>query len=212
MNGSREVHRLCANPFARRPWKNARRSRKRSPRCVLGTITLLLVVPVVAILGYLLVKAWPVLGLSFLLENPENHMTAGGVWAPLVGTFFLVLISLAVAAPIGILAGVYLNEYARDNWATRIGQSGRDEPGGRAEHRSRPVRRRRVRAVRRHGPLDAGRLLHAGRDDPAGHHHQHARGPGLRADGVPRGLLEHGRHPLADDPHHRAAQLRSAAS
>ncbi len=46
-------------------------------------------------------------------------MTAGGVWAPLVGTFFLVLISLLLAAPIGVLAGVYLNEYARDNWATR---------------------------------------------------------------------------------------------
>jgi len=31
-----------------------------------------------------------------------------------------VLISLLVAAPIGVLAGVYLNEYARDNWFTRI--------------------------------------------------------------------------------------------
>ena len=47
-------------------------------------------------------------------------MTAGGIWAPLVGTFYLVFISLAVAAPIGILAGVYLNEYAGDNWVTRI--------------------------------------------------------------------------------------------
>ena len=47
-------------------------------------------------------------------------MTAGGVWAPLVGTFYLVFISLLVAAPVGVLAGVYLNEYARDNWFTRI--------------------------------------------------------------------------------------------
>ena len=73
----------------------------------------------VAIFGYLVVKAWPVLGPSFLFQNPKNNMTAGGIWAPLVGTFFLVLISLLLAAPIGILAGVYLNEYARDNWATR---------------------------------------------------------------------------------------------
>ena len=47
-------------------------------------------------------------------------MTAGGIWAPLVGTFFLVLLSLLAAAPVGVLAGVYLNEYARDNWLTRI--------------------------------------------------------------------------------------------
>ena len=57
---------------------------------------------------------------AFVLENPQNNMTAGGIWAPLVGTFYLVFISLLVAAPIGILAGVYLNEYARDNWFTRI--------------------------------------------------------------------------------------------
>ncbi len=47
-------------------------------------------------------------------------MKAGGIWGPLVGTFYLVFISLLAAAPVGILAGVYLNEYARDNWFTRI--------------------------------------------------------------------------------------------
>jgi phosphate transport system permease protein len=56
----------------------------------------------------------------FITTNPKNRMTAGGIWGPLVGTFFLVLVSLMVSAPIGILAGVYLNEYATDNWFTRI--------------------------------------------------------------------------------------------
>ena len=85
-----------------------------------GSMALALVVPVVAILGYLVVKAWPALTPAFLLQNPMNRMTAGGIWAPLIGTFFLVLTSLMLSAPIGILAGVYLNEYARDNWMTRI--------------------------------------------------------------------------------------------
>jgi phosphate transport system permease protein len=79
-----------------------------------------LVVPLVAILGYLVIKAWPVLGPSLVLQNPHDFMRTGGIWAPLVGTFFLVLLSLLVAAPVGVLAGVYLNEYARDNWVTRI--------------------------------------------------------------------------------------------
>ena len=87
---------------------------------VLLAMTLVLALPVFAVLAYLLVKAWPVLSPAFLLENPKQYMTSGGIWAPLVGTFFLVLISLVVAAPVGILAGVYLNEYAGDNWATRI--------------------------------------------------------------------------------------------
>ena len=68
--------------------------------------------PAVCHSGHLLSKAWPVLSPSFVFDNPRNNMTAGGIWAPLVGTFYLVFMSLLVAAPIGILAGVYLNEYA----------------------------------------------------------------------------------------------------
>lgn len=87
---------------------------------ILMLVTVALVLPLLGILGYLFVKAWPMLSLRFLLDNPQNYMTAGGIWAPLIGTFYLVVISLTVAAPIGVLAGVYLNEYAGDNWLTRI--------------------------------------------------------------------------------------------
>jgi phosphate transport system permease protein len=47
-------------------------------------------------------------------------MKEGGVWPAVVGTFYLVCLSLAVSAPIGVLAAIYLNEYARDNWFNRI--------------------------------------------------------------------------------------------
>jgi phosphate transport system permease protein len=83
-------------------------------------MVLLLVVPLTFILGFLFVKAWPALSWSFLVTNPQDYMTAGGIWAPLVGTFAVVLLSLLIAAPIGVLAGVYLNEYAGDTWVTRI--------------------------------------------------------------------------------------------
>ncbi len=89
-------------------------------RILLTVVTIALVVPLLAILATLVVKAWPVLSWSFLFENPKDNMTAGGLWAPLVGTFYLVFFSLLIAGPIGILAGVYLNEYAPDNWFTRI--------------------------------------------------------------------------------------------
>jgi phosphate transport system permease protein len=88
--------------------------------CLLGLVTIGLVLPLLGILGLLVTKAWPALSWEFLTQNPQSYMTAGGIWAPLVGTFYLVFISLAVAAPIGVLAGVYLNEYAGDHWGTRI--------------------------------------------------------------------------------------------
>jgi len=82
----------------------------------------LLIAPLVAVIGYLLVQAWPALTWSLVVENPARFMTAGGLWAPLVGTIDVVVFSLAIAAPVGVLAGIYLNEYARDGWLKRLVQ------------------------------------------------------------------------------------------
>lgn len=98
-----------------------RRSRRESiAKFIFMAMAISLVLPVIGILGYLLYQAWPALSYDFVTLNPKNRMTAGGIWAPLIGTFFLVLVSLLIAAPIGVLAGVYLNEYAKENWFTRI--------------------------------------------------------------------------------------------
>jgi phosphate transport system permease protein len=78
-----------------------------------------MIVPLVSILAYLLVRAWPVLRWEFLVDVPRRGMTEGGVWPAFVGTLYLVGLSLAVSAPLGVLAAVYLNEYARDTWFKR---------------------------------------------------------------------------------------------
>ena len=79
----------------------------------------ILVLPLVAILVDIFLKAWPVLSLDYLWENPSNKGKEGGLWAPLVGTFYLVIGSLLFVAPIGILAAIYLNEYAKEGWMNR---------------------------------------------------------------------------------------------
>ncbi|HVN79849.1 MAG TPA: phosphate ABC transporter permease PstA [Terriglobia bacterium] len=83
-------------------------------------MTLLMVLPLLLIVSYLVFQAWPILSLDFLLTVPKHGMRAGGIWSPLLGTIYLVVISLAIATPIGVLAAVFLNEYARENWFTRI--------------------------------------------------------------------------------------------
>jgi len=93
---------------------------EQAARAVLFLMTVLMVAPLLLIVGYLFYQAWPILSLDFLLSNPRNGMRAGGIWAPLLGTVYLVVISLAIATPIGVLAAVFLNEYARENWFTRI--------------------------------------------------------------------------------------------
>ena len=92
----------------------------RLSRMLLLGVTAALIAPLVAVLGYLVVSAWPALSWRFLVTNPADHMTAGGIWAPLVGTAWVVVFSLFIAAPVGVLAGVYLNEYAAETAWTRL--------------------------------------------------------------------------------------------
>jgi phosphate transport system permease protein len=89
-------------------------------QAVFGFMAAALVLPLLAILGYLVWKAAPSLAWEFIVDVPRRGMTEGGIWPAFVGTLYLVFLSLAVSAPIGVLAAVYLNEYARDNWFNRI--------------------------------------------------------------------------------------------
>jgi phosphate transport system permease protein len=97
-----------------------RMRQERIASVVLGAATVCIVLPLFAILGYLVVKGWPSLSIGFLLEPPRDMQTEGGIWPALIGTVYLVGVSLAIAAPVGVLAAVYLNEYARDTWLTRL--------------------------------------------------------------------------------------------
>ncbi len=89
-------------------------------RTIFLVMTLLIIFPLVLIVGLLFYKSFPILTFDFLFSNPAKGMKAGGVWAPFLGTIYLVMVSLVVSAPIGVLAAVYLNEYAGNNWFNRI--------------------------------------------------------------------------------------------
>ncbi len=85
-----------------------------------GTMAVIILIPLVALVACLVMRAWPSLTWDFITDVPRSGMRAGGIWSPLVGTLYTVAFSLLIAVPIGVLAGIYLNEYARDNWFTRI--------------------------------------------------------------------------------------------
>jgi len=83
-------------------------------------MAMLMIIPLIGIIGYLVVTAAPSLNWQFLVQAPTHGMLEGGIWPALIGTIYLVFISLAIATPIGVLAAIYLNEYAKDNWFNRL--------------------------------------------------------------------------------------------
>lgn len=105
--------------FQATPFTHRKRRSEGLAKAILMGMTLCLVIPLVLIVGYLVVQAAPILSWDFLTSNPIRGMRAGGIWSPLLGTLYLVVISLVIATPIGVLAAVFLNEYARESWFTR---------------------------------------------------------------------------------------------
>ncbi len=82
--------------------------------------TLLIVVPVGLIVVIIIQKGAPAVNWQFLSDIPRQGMRAGGIFPAIVGMLYLVLGALIFALPIGVLAAVYLSEYARENFLTRI--------------------------------------------------------------------------------------------
>jgi len=117
---SSDAQALPVEPFAESALTRRKRVYELLTRTVFGAMALAMILPLLAIIGYLVARAWPSLSWEFLLDVPKNNMTEGGIWPAFVGTLYLVALSLAVAAPIGVLAAIYLNEYATDNWFNRL--------------------------------------------------------------------------------------------
>lgn len=73
---------------------------------------------VVALLAYIIYNGIGALSIEFITEMPRNRMTEGGIYPALVGTIYLIIMSMAVALPLGILSAIYLNEYAKPGKTT----------------------------------------------------------------------------------------------
>jgi len=82
--------------------------------------TLLIVVPVGLIVVIIIQKGIPAINWQFLSDMPRQGMRAGGIFPAIIGTFYLVFGAIIFALPIGLLAAIYLSEYAKDNLLNRI--------------------------------------------------------------------------------------------
>jgi phosphate transport system permease protein len=68
------------------------------------------------ILAYILAQSAGFLNLSFILKPAEE----GGVFPMIVTTFYIVVVSLLIALPVGIMTAVFLNEYSGNTPAIRL--------------------------------------------------------------------------------------------
>lgn len=73
-----------------------------------------------AMIGYILYQGLAVIDWKFLTSPAKNMVRGGGIGPQLFNSFYLLVLSMAITIPIGLLAGIYLAEYARKNLLTQI--------------------------------------------------------------------------------------------
>jgi phosphate transport system permease protein len=98
-------------------------SRQTSQRSAFGLLivaTAIVVIPVITIIVLMIINGSSAISWEFLTQAPSEAGKAGGIFPAIVGTFYLMLGTIIFALPVGVMAGIYLTEYARDNWLTRI--------------------------------------------------------------------------------------------
>ncbi|QUX89920.1 phosphate ABC transporter, permease protein PstA [Marinomonas sp. A3A] len=66
-------------------------------------------------MGFYFTKLW-----EFLSDEPREANTEGGVFPAIFGTVMMVLLMTVLVTPFGVVAAVYLREYASQGWVTRI--------------------------------------------------------------------------------------------
>jgi len=57
---------------------------------------------------------------TFISSYPSRFPEEAGILSPLVGTTLIMLVTAFVSVPLGVGAGIYLEEYAKKNWLTNI--------------------------------------------------------------------------------------------
>jgi phosphate transport system permease protein len=57
---------------------------------------------------------------EFFTEFPSRRASQAGILSAWVGTVMVMLVTAAVAVPLGVAAGIYLEEYAPRNWVTDL--------------------------------------------------------------------------------------------
>lgn len=99
---------------------SAARMREKIAFLVLGLVTLFVVMPILMIILYIVRNGMGAISWEFITQAPRNGMKEGGIFPAIVGTTLLVVGTMLFSVPLGVLSAIYLVEYAKESFFTRL--------------------------------------------------------------------------------------------
>src|SRR5688572_18734457 len=104
----------------RTSWLARRRASGRAFELVCVAATLVGLIALVLLLTDIATRGVPTLNWTFLTSFPSRFPAQAGILGALVGSLWLITLTAVFAIPTGIAAAVWLEEYARRGWLSRV--------------------------------------------------------------------------------------------
>lgn len=105
---------------SRAEWRARERRREQLFQVISACIVLLAITTLVVLLTKILLDGYARLNPQFFTSFPSRRAEQAGILPALVGSTYLLLLTAAIAIPIGVGAAIYLEEFAKRNWFTRL--------------------------------------------------------------------------------------------
>lgn len=87
---------------------------------IFRTASYIVIAILVLIVGFIVIKGAGVISYNFIFDYPKDGMTSGGIFPAIVGTLCLMVGSALISFPIGVMAAIYMNEYAYNGKVIRF--------------------------------------------------------------------------------------------
>jgi phosphate transport system permease protein len=84
---------------------------------MLWTIAVFVIVVLLAIIAHFVIASIPYFSLSFLVDDP-SETSIGGIGPLLWNSIYMLVLTLIITVPLGILGGIYMAEYAGEGRIT----------------------------------------------------------------------------------------------
>lgn len=98
---------------------NSRKIKSVFYKAILGISAAVTVAILVFIIGFIVLKGYKGISIDFLTKDYSAHGN-GGILPMILTTLYMVLLSIGIATPIGVLAAVYLQEYAKQGKLVKL--------------------------------------------------------------------------------------------
>jgi phosphate transport system permease protein len=87
---------------------------------ILGVFSVAVLISLFVIIFYVMEKGLPHITMEFLTQSPVRMGKEGGILPTIIGTVYVTMVAILIAAPIGIGAAMYFTEYAKEGRLIRI--------------------------------------------------------------------------------------------